>query len=81
LDTNTIYGTETKHYFIQEHGIAYNFQTTTWEDYGTYGAREEDGIATPSFVEQTGDSVVLLDKNRYELGKFTDPYYAWTYYG
>jgi len=60
---------------MQTHGIAYNVETRTWEDYGTYGKDEEDDIDTPSFVEQTGDSVVLLDKNRYELAKFTDPYY------
>ena len=70
------YGLETKVYSTS-HAIAYNFKTAAWEDYGTafsFGY----SLDSPYFVEQTGDSVVLLNMKRRVLGRFTDPYYDWT---
>jgi hypothetical protein len=78
---STIYGTYSYTYDLDTHGIAYNFKTALWEDYGTkteFGSQAATMVVGPYFVVQTGDLVRLKDINHYELGRFTDPYYIWS---
>jgi hypothetical protein len=84
IDTQSNYrDTITKVYDASIYGIAYNFQTAAWEDYGTrqaYGwvGNKVGDVEAPWFVEQYSWQVVLFNEDRTILGRFENPYDGWT---